>query len=222
MLSGAGCWSTPYHRLVQSDPQNDRWPQPDSRDGAPLGPDVEPAPMPPSGPGPEVPGQGQADPAGPPPSSMPPPPRMPGPAEPAIPPSGSLPPSGQVPGSAPEGVSWPQPRSQAAPIESGGAGTLPEGAQSTAQAAPQAGAPADELGARSGPPLEAQDAGPAVSVVGATAVAAVAQGDWLASICPYLVSEDGTYRSALPDEGHRCTAQYPPARCRWPSRNASA
>ena len=42
-------------------------------------------------------------------------------------------------------------------------------------------------------------------------VAPVVQGDWLASVCPYLTSEDGTYRSAAPDEGHRCTAQDPAA-----------
>jgi hypothetical protein len=30
-------------------------------------------------------------------------------------------------------------------------------------------------------------------------------------VCPYLASEDGTYRSAAPDEGHRCTAQAPAA-----------
>jgi hypothetical protein len=45
----------------------------------------------------------------------------------------------------------------------------------------------------------------------APAVAPVAQGDWLASVCPYLASDDGTYRTAAPDEGHRCTAQDPPA-----------
>lgn len=42
-------------------------------------------------------------------------------------------------------------------------------------------------------------------------VAPVVQGDWLASVCPYLTSEDGAYRSAAPDEGHRCTAQDPAA-----------
>jgi hypothetical protein len=36
------------------------------------------------------------------------------------------------------------------------------------------------------------------------------QGDWLDRICPYLLSEDGSYRSTRPDEGHRCTAQDPP------------
>ena len=41
--------------------------------------------------------------------------------------------------------------------------------------------------------------------------APVVQGDWLASVCPYLASDDGTYRSAAPDEGHRCTAQDPAA-----------
>lgn len=34
--------------------------------------------------------------------------------------------------------------------------------------------------------------------------------DWLDRICPYLLSEDGTYRSSQPDAGHRCTAQDPP------------
>jgi hypothetical protein len=42
-------------------------------------------------------------------------------------------------------------------------------------------------------------------------VAPVVQGDWLASVCPYLTSADGAYRSAAPDEGHRCTAQDPAA-----------
>jgi hypothetical protein len=34
--------------------------------------------------------------------------------------------------------------------------------------------------------------------------------DLLDVICPYLLSEDGSYRSAEPDPGHRCTAQDPP------------
>lgn len=42
-------------------------------------------------------------------------------------------------------------------------------------------------------------------------VAPAIEGDWLASVCPYLTSEDGTYRSAAPDDGHRCTAQDPAA-----------
>ena len=44
-----------------------------------------------------------------------------------------------------------------------------------------------------------------------TPVVPVVQGDWLASVCPYLASEDGTYRSAAPDEGHRCVAVEPAA-----------
>jgi hypothetical protein len=34
--------------------------------------------------------------------------------------------------------------------------------------------------------------------------------DWLDRICPYLLSEDGTYRSSQPDASHRCMAQDPP------------
>ncbi len=35
--------------------------------------------------------------------------------------------------------------------------------------------------------------------------------EWLATVCPYLTSADGSYRSAEPDEGHRCVAVDPPA-----------
>ena len=42
-------------------------------------------------------------------------------------------------------------------------------------------------------------------------LAPVVQGDWLASVCPYLASEDGTYRAATPDADHRCVAVDPPA-----------
>lgn len=44
----------------------------------------------------------------------------------------------------------------------------------------------------------------------APVVAAPPEGDWLSSICPYLQSEDGAYRSNQPDEDHRCSAQDPP------------
>ncbi len=50
---------------------------------------------------------------------------------------------------------------------------------------------------------------PSVAAPG-LAAAAPEQGDWLDRICPYLLSEDGSYRSTQPDEGHRCTAQDPP------------
>ena len=39
----------------------------------------------------------------------------------------------------------------------------------------------------------------------------VPASDWLATVCPYLTSADGSYRSAEPDEGHRCVAVDPPA-----------
>jgi hypothetical protein len=51
---------------------------------------------------------------------------------------------------------------------------------------------------------------PVSSAAPATAAAVTAEPDWLDRICPYLLSEDGTYRSAEPDLGHRCTAQDPP------------
>jgi hypothetical protein len=38
----------------------------------------------------------------------------------------------------------------------------------------------------------------------------LSEADWLDRICPYLLSEDGTYRSTEPDPDHRCTAQDPP------------
>jgi LysM repeat protein len=42
------------------------------------------------------------------------------------------------------------------------------------------------------------------------ASAPVSESDWLDRICPYLLSEDGTYRSTEPDPDHRCMAQDPP------------
>lgn len=53
-------------------------------------------------------------------------------------------------------------------------------------------------------PGEGLVAGPAVRPDDST------EADWLDRICPYLMSENGTYRSAEPDLGHRCTAQDPP------------
>ena len=40
--------------------------------------------------------------------------------------------------------------------------------------------------------------------------ASQSEADWLDRICPYLLSEDGTYRSTEPDPDHRCMAQDPP------------
>lgn len=65
--------------------------------------------------------------------------------------------------------------------------------------------------AESGPGPSPTDGAPSAPAGLQPGVAPVGQGDWLASVCPYLTSEDGTYRSAAPDEGHRCTAQDPAA-----------
>lgn len=52
------------------------------------------------------------------------------------------------------------------------------------------------------------------STLGATptldAAPTLDEADWLDRLCPYLLSEDGTYRSTEPDPDHRCTAQDPP------------
>ena len=58
-------------------------------------------------------------------------------------------------------------------------------------------------------PSEGGD-GDATLALQAEGLAASTDGDWLERICPYLLSEDGTYRSNQPDSGHRCTAQDPP------------
>jgi hypothetical protein len=70
--------------------------------------------------------------------------------------------------------------------------------------------PADAAGLTE-PSPDHQGQGPAEMRPPPGAVAPTVEGDWLASVCPYLASEDGTYRSAAPDEGHRCTAQEPSA-----------
>jgi hypothetical protein len=44
----------------------------------------------------------------------------------------------------------------------------------------------------------------------APVVTSPVERDWLSTICPYLQSEDGSYRSSSPHPGHRCAAQDPP------------
>ena len=58
---------------------------------------------------------------------------------------------------------------------------------------------------------EVESSPAAPSAHGAAATIGHAEPDWLDRICPYLLSEDGTYRSSQPDAGHRCTAQDPPS-----------
>lgn len=60
------------------------------------------------------------------------------------------------------------------------------------------------------PPADGSTAEPSTPVVPFVAPV-VPGGDWLATVCPYLTSADGSYRSAEPDEGHRCVAVDPPA-----------
>ena len=50
----------------------------------------------------------------------------------------------------------------------------------------------------------------AASPIDGQALPLADEADWLDRICPYLLSEDGSYRSTRPDDGHRCTAQDPP------------
>ena len=90
-------------------------------------------------------------------------------------------------------------------------------AESSAEADPEYGAadlsapaPGDPPALGSMPSAEegsvALDAGGPDDVAGTPDV----QGDWMDIICPYLLSEDGTWRSTQPDANHRCTAQDPP------------
>lgn len=70
----------------------------------------------------------------------------------------------------------------------------------------------DEPGDVEGPPAaDLLEAGPAADAAARPLPEVVRpEPDWLDQICPYLLSEDGTYRSSQPDPGHRCTAQDPP------------
>jgi hypothetical protein len=52
--------------------------------------------------------------------------------------------------------------------------------------------------------------GEASGIPAAAAAGIETEPDWFDRICPYLLSEDGTYRSDEPDPDHRCMAQDPP------------
>ena len=62
--------------------------------------------------------------------------------------------------------------------------------------------------------LPGQSEGGAQTAAAATPIDTAESGstnvDWLEQVCPYLLSEDGTWRSTQPDPGHRCMAQDPP------------
>lgn len=73
--------------------------------------------------------------------------------------------------------------------------------------------PADEQLAVDATPAAASSGPPEVSAqpeLQAYAGETPPPGDWLERVCPYLLSEDGTWRSTQPDLGHRCMAQEPP------------
>lgn len=83
----------------------------------------------------------------------------------------------------------------------------PESPASTVE--PGLDAPPPAPAARAVVPTVASEAGDdGDPEVGGTAAP---PADWLDRVCPYLLSEDGTWRSTEPDAGHRCMAQEPPA-----------
>jgi len=128
---------------------------------------------------------------------------MPAPPGEALRTSPPLPPPPQMPATAPEPVPWQPP--VAPPPTAGHSDPGIQGVSGEARdvtAADVEGFPGD--GADVAPLAGASASGQHASVV-----APVAHGDWLASVCPYLASEDGTYRSTAADNGHRCTAQDP-------------
>lgn len=92
-----------------------------------------------------------------------------------------------------------------------GADSPSDPGQGSADAPPVDDGPNADAGADVADPTLGTYAGVTPSVLAPVGDAIVPeQGDWLDRICPYLLSEDGTYRSTQPDEGHRCTAQDPP------------
>jgi hypothetical protein len=128
----------------------------------------------------------QAQPASPPPLPMSPPQPSDEAAEPI---AASSPPSPDDANPASDGSSAPESESGPAVVE-----PMPRSASAASGEAPQ------QPGVDDGSPGDA----PPVASTPAT------EADWLDRICPYLLSEDGSYRSTQPDESHRCTAQDPP------------
>jgi hypothetical protein len=150
------------------------------------------------------------------PLQMPAPPQMPvGDTPPSAWGSQVPPPAPQpsvAPASGPEAQPSPLPPSPASPVPRSSVTPEPSRGADDAREPEPSSAAADEAHALGEP--SSDDAPPSADAPAPrpkAGVAPVVQGDWLASVCPYLASEDGTYRSAAPVEGHRCTAQDPPA-----------
>lgn len=137
----------------------------------------------------------------PPQPQMPPPPQMPtfpGQAAPETPPGlpPARPPAAQQPGPADSPLGAPTEK----PAEAPASDSQPEPSLAATDLPPSV-APSVGDGVAAAP-LDDQAQGPGSDPVD--------EADWLDRICPYLLSEDGTYRSTQPDDGHRCTAQDPP------------
>lgn len=126
--------------------------------------------------------------------------------------------SGSTTGSGADSV-WEASDSGSAPTGSGGQPTgssgQPTGVADVSAARPDGDAlvppgslraSADEIEGEAA--VEALEGGPVAPV--AAAVTPPIERDWLSSICPYLQSEDGAYRSNEADPRHRCGAQDPP------------
>jgi hypothetical protein len=230
-VSGPGYEVTPYHLLVQFDPRDEPRPAEDSPQGEHASPDPGNGVTSSSGPsGAGSPSSRMPTDAGaesPTPGSdvtYPPPPRMPGTPQPpplSVPPP--TPPRMPSPGAPP---AWGEPSSGAFPPSGQRAGmAVPDSPPATASAAGPvlAGSSSVPASDEGGPPRSpTEEAGPpayAGRVEGseypaplpvAPVVASPVERDWLSTICPYLQSEDGSYRSSRPDPGHRCAAQDPP------------
>ncbi len=108
------------------------------------------------------------------------------------------------------------PDGNSVPAAWGAAASKPGGAQAAEPAKLAAGAPEPEVPAPTagGAPDEVEPVEPVAAATHSDAQVrphpVPVEGDWLSSICGYLQSADGAYRSNQPDEGHRCTAQDPP------------
>ena len=183
-------------------------------------------PPPPSSTGPPVGGSaGRSAPSGPgscPGCDRPPPPGRPpaGPAQPSLPSVAPWPPPGG-PQAPPVGQPQAPRASGPAPVRPRRAVLVPSGTRPPAYRCPchrRAGAPCRRAPEDTRRPAGRQSCrGPGRTQLGCRRSPdrrrdrPARQSDWLDRICPYLLSEDGTYRSSQPDAGHRCTAQDPPA-----------
>jgi hypothetical protein len=185
----------PYHRLVQADPQDEQTGSSGGSDEVVQGPTGDPEALAPANqepryPVPPAPGGAapRSDEAQPPAFTPPPPPDD----------------------SAAAAHAWNSDDSPAA--DSWSAGATQGEAHSTAsdEAKPEVHAtrPDNAVGGDATAGTEAAPVVEAQSEV-APVAAPPSEPDHMAGICPYFQSQDGSYHSVQPAEGHRCTAQEP-------------